>query len=95
MDADAAADTDADVDADAAADTDADVDADAAADTDADVDADAAADTDADAGPTPVKPTKRTLPVTGFEGLWLAPIGALLLVAGVALVVARRNRAEH
>ncbi len=79
-----------DADADGGADSDADGGVNADADGGVNADAgntDAAADADADAGDA-----NGILPGTGGTDFWLLVLGALLVIAGVGTVVARRRR---
>lgn len=63
---------------------------------DAGTDVDSAVDTDVDTdaavpSPSPVG----MLPATGFDGLWLVPMSAALLMVGAVLLLVRRNRVER
>lgn len=104
-DADAAVDADLDATVDADQDASVDADTDAAADADAAVDVDVDASSDVDTGgatdatvnvtPVPAANDASTLATTGFDGMWLVPVGSMLLVGGAVLLIARRKRAER
>jgi LPXTG-motif cell wall-anchored protein len=89
---------DADIDAgdaDTAVDTDAAVDVDVSTDTDAAVDVAPDWDVEEVVAPAPVTAAAPALAATGFDGMWLIPMGSVLLMGGAVLLIARRKRAER
>jgi LPXTG-motif cell wall-anchored protein len=45
--------------------------------------------------PAPVAAATPALAATGFDGMWLIPMGSVLLMGGAVLLIARRKRAER